>query len=99
MADAYRWLGVVPLGAEKIRERRRNREARLRQMARWGLRPDGTRPDAEDSAGAPREPATALAPAVSCQASSGSGTAATRLLQGPEDQVARRDTHPQRPTQ
>lgn len=60
MTDAYRWLGPVPPGAEKIRARRRDREDKLALMKRWGLRADGTRADAEDSAEAQRKPAQVL---------------------------------------
>lgn len=60
MAEPYRWLGPVPPGAEKIRARRRDREDKLALMKRWGLRADGTRPDAEDNAEAQRKPAPVL---------------------------------------
>lgn len=60
MADAYRWLGPVPPGAERIRARRRDREDKLALLRRWGLRPDGTKAGSDEGVSANEKSAEVL---------------------------------------
>lgn len=100
MADSYRWLGVVPPGAERIRARRRDREDKLALLRRWGLRADGTKAVPELSAEQERKPAAVLSlvPGFSSEAA-GPDTSQARLSPDLEAQAGRPDRHPQRPIQ